>query len=879
MSLRPHAKRYILDVLPPAMSAYLRKERQVWGRQLKQNKRTLSAAIRSRAFTKALLAPVEPKTVVWESFSGNGALCNPEALFRQMVDDPKYSEYQHIWVLQANDRSTRFRAEFGEHRRVRIVRYRSRAYFKALESSEYLVNNATFPADFVKRPEQTYLNTWHGTPLKKMGYDMPDGADGARNIIRNFMSADYLLSQNAFMTEQMYLRAYKLANIYSGAIIEEGYPRTDLMSDPKAGERARQTLASLGVRTAGRKVLVYAPTWRGESFYKPNADVSRLKSTLRELRGQLGDSGWTVLLKAHQVVFDQLVDDPELNDFLIPNEIPANDVLGLADALVSDYSSIFVDYLSTGRPLFFHVSDGESYAESRGLYFDESQLPGPISRTVSELCRHVSVLADRGAFQREFTDEHARAVAMAADLTPDDDGQASARIIDIVFGENEDDYRIRRGFSDDRKKLVIYLGGMITNGITSAALNLLNHLDPSVYDVTAFYYRSRQRDRVDNAQLIPGHVRQVIRDPGSLQLPLLGSMHNLDAVSAGEVRADDDSALWSWEWRRIFGESEFDAAVDFSGYSSYWTRIMAHSASARRAIWLHNDLEADALREVNGKLPHLQNLTGVFKLYPAFDALVSVSPDLNEINRSNLSQYSSVEHFVSARNLINVERIRAGGGRSKTEAIDAGTQDMGDLSAVIHRLGEIYSLTDVIDEASRQQLVTNFIGMNTGKSFVTVGRLSPEKNHARLLSAFGQVVEGEPDAKLVIIGEGPLEMELRQQAVSLGIAGCVEFTGRLRNPYAVMSACDCFVMSSDYEGQPIVILEARVLGLPIISTRFGSVDSAMEGSGGLVVERNDDALAEGMRAFLAGDVTSTHFDAEGYNADVLAEFEHAVFGS
>ncbi|MBP0645107.1 glycosyltransferase, partial [Mycobacterium tuberculosis] len=82
------------------------------------------------------------------------------------------------------------------------------------------------------------------------------------------------------------------------------------------------------------------------------------------------------------------------------------------------------------------------------------------------------------------------------------------------------------------------------------------------------------------------------------------------------------------------------------------------------------------------------------------------------------------------------------------------------------------------------------------------------------------------------IGDGPLSGELKELAVSLGVAGSVEFTGRLQNPYAVMSGCDCFVLSSDYEGQPIVILEARVLGLPIVTTRFGSATSAMEGSGG-----------------------------------------------
>ena len=93
-----------------------------------------------------------------------------------------------------------------------------------------------------------------------------------------------------------------------------------------------------------------------------------------------------------------------------------------------------------------------------------------------------------------------------------------------------------------------------------------------------------------------------------------------------------------------------------------------------------------------------------------------------------------------------------------------------------------------------------------------------------------------------------------------------------------MSACDCFVMSSDYEGQPIVILEARVLGLPIVTTRFGSVHSAMEGSGGLIVDTDEAALADGMQAYLDGKVQASPFDGDAYNKEVVDEFTQVIFG-
>src|SRR5699024_772154 len=125
------------------------------------------------------------------------------------------------------------------------------------------------------------------------------------------------------------------------------------------------------------------------------------------------------------------------------------------------------------------------------------------------------------------------------------------------------------------------------------------------------------------------------------------------------LESDSRSTIWDWEWSRIFGHARFDAAVDFSGYSSYWTRIVAHASAPRKVIWLHNDLVADAEREVNGVRPHFQNLTGVFKLYRDFDGLVSVSPGLNEINREIHTDYAPEENFVSARNTIDIERIKS----------------------------------------------------------------------------------------------------------------------------------------------------------------------------------------------------------------------------
>jgi glycosyltransferase involved in cell wall biosynthesis len=165
---------------------------------------------------------------------------------------------------------------------------------------------------------------------------------------------------------------------------------------------------------------------------------------------------------------------------------------------------------------------------------------------------------------------------------------------------------------------------------------------------------------------------------------------------------------------------------------------------------------------------------------------------------------------------------------------------------------------------------------STRKTFVTVGRLSEEKNHARLLDAFAEVHRAHPDTQLVIVGSGPLGGALQHRARTLGISAAVIFAGHQSNPHAIMAASDCFVLSSDYEGQPMVLLEALMVGLPIVTVAFGSVADSVPDGSALVVSQDVEGLVGGMSAFIDGTVVAVPFDAEAYNREAIDEFYRAI---
>jgi CDP-glycerol glycerophosphotransferase (TagB/SpsB family)/glycosyltransferase involved in cell wall biosynthesis len=840
-------------------------------RRLLQLPRRAGRMVRAERRAIARAKPVIPGTVFYESFGGNGALDNPEAIFRALLDDPDFAGFRHVWALERGTGRT-FRAEFARHPRVRFVHPRTVAYTAALSRSQSLVNNATFPPEFQKRDGQTYLNTWHGTPLKRMGYDMPGGAFDSANTLRNFVHADVLLSQNPHMT-RMYTEAYRLKGLLPGVILEAGYPRTDRQRLDVEGRAAALTaLQAAGIHLGDRSLVLYAPTWKGTDFGSPVDEAVELEAATAGLQELLGDD-YLVVLKVHQAVHKAMVRTRRGSGgtgsgvgatSLIPNDLPTNVALGLADVLITDYSSIFVDFLGTGRPVVFYTPDRDDYARERGTYFDEEGLPGVVATTVPQLAAailqptpaEVTAVADR--WRRDFTSR--------------DDGHATARVIDAVFrgglaagpisGTVTTELMVPA--SPRRPSVLIYVGGMRSNGITTSALNLLAHLDHDALEVSVLMARPSNREQRANAARIDSQVVQFHRR-GELsgRRAATLTMRALGRLRPRHPEAEWESRIWRNEWRRVMGDTTFDTVIDFSGYSRFWTQLVLHSPPARRLIWLHNDMAAEVNRRVGGRRKMRWTLPSVFALYARFDRLVSVSQQLAMTNAESLAESYGLprDHFLSAGNVIDEVSARRMLQQPLSDAVE-----FRDLET------EEVTVPDWAEHLIQHRGTPG----NPERWFATVGRLSPEKNQARLIDAFALVHPKYPSARLVIVGDGPLRAALAGQIERLGLGNAVVMTGSLANPFAVLAVADCFVMSSDYEGQPMVLLEAAVAGLPIVSVRFGSVADALPEGQLHIVEQTAEALAQGMCDYLEGRVTAASLDAEEYNAGALRDFLTAI---
>ncbi len=291
----------------------------------------------------------------------------------------------------------------------------------AVKEASWIVSNDVLPMAFAKRPEAVYLQTWHGTPLKRIGYDVRDpsfpDADHhyAVELGRDVARWDVALSPNAHTTEVL-----RGAFRFDGPVLETGYPRNDVLRAPDRDAVRARVREALGIPDAVQAVL-YAPTWRDDFTMAFEIDLDAIGTAL-------GDEG-VLLVRAHGLTAarTRLDERPGVRNVTAWPDIA--ELYLAADVLVTDYSSAMVDFAITGKPQLFYTYDLDEYRDRiRGFYVDfEAVVPGPLLSSSSALLaalRRIDDVASRHAPRyREFVER----------FCPNDDGRAAERVVDAVF--------------------------------------------------------------------------------------------------------------------------------------------------------------------------------------------------------------------------------------------------------------------------------------------------------------------------------------------------------------------------------------------------------------------------------------------------------------
>ena len=229
-------------------------------------------------------------TFFLESFGGNNFQGNPYYIYKELL---KGEEYKRFQIVIAHKAPEKLQAELVVRGlwedRVSIVKVGTREYRNTLTHAKYLINNVSFPMDFIKKDGQIYLNTWHGTPLKTLGRDVAGDPFACINAQRNFWTCDYLLAPNE-LTKLVYENGHMVKDTMSGELFLGGYPRNSVFFDEQQRKQVREKYGLDKVIS-----IFYMPTWRGTACGVDKVDQI---SEMERLAKELGEN-YRVYVKFH----------------------------------------------------------------------------------------------------------------------------------------------------------------------------------------------------------------------------------------------------------------------------------------------------------------------------------------------------------------------------------------------------------------------------------------------------------------------------------------------------------------------------------------------------------------------------------------------------
>lgn len=277
---------------------------------------------------------------------------------------------------------------------------------------------------------------------------------------------------------------------------------------------------------------------------------------------------------------------------------------------------------------------------------------------------------------------------------------------------------------------------------------------------------------------------------------------------------------------KIKYKNKFDFAGSFATYS-YVSSFIARNASKNSCLWVHNDY----LNFYNRKIEDYKNFFKKLKV-DKFKKIVFVSKSDQNIFLENFSRIS--EKCMFCNNLIDYNKI-----------LDKSKEKISDFNR-------------------QENMVT----------FINIGRHNEkQKRLSRIINASKRLHEEEYKFRVVFVGDGIDNLKYREQAKDYPN---IIFIGAKKNPYPYLDKSDCLIMSSDFEGYPVVFVESQILGKPIITTNVSDSKEDIENKYGMVVEKNEEGIYKGMKEFLENGFSTQKFDPEKFNEEIMKKLKQII---
>jgi len=347
-------------------------------------KTVTTAIIKLRFALFFILFPIIKKNrIFFISMNGNSYGCNPRAITESLLEKFANKEIVIYWAFKKGFTPKNL------DKRIKVVTLFSFRYFRAIVTSKVIINNQRFRVgrDFLKRKKQIYIQTWHGTALKKIEKDAENALSlGYKlNAPKDSNSWDLALSGSKYHTETL-----KNSFWYTGEIRETGMPRNDIFFNSEKVNSIRNSFYDKYKIPENENIVLFAPTFRNNA--ENNFFDLDVKELLNNIKIKFGGE-WSFFIKLHpnllnKVKAESVIISQGCRITDVTSYPDMQEILAITSVLITDYSSSIFDFMLTKRPCFLYIPDYQQY--ERGTYFNVEELPFPFSKDNERLNYNIS---------------------------------------------------------------------------------------------------------------------------------------------------------------------------------------------------------------------------------------------------------------------------------------------------------------------------------------------------------------------------------------------------------------------------------------------------------------------------------------------------------
>lgn len=558
---------------------------------------------------------ISPKTVLFESNYGNQLSGDLLYLFKSLKRDIRFRKFKWIWVY-----NTDFADgidEIFKSNDIEFVNKNSLKYLEYLATAEYYFNDTEAPVFYLKREGQKYITIGESNPFFYVGYDAPYDDKNpypVRNRLRSYLMSDFILSDNPKSTEIL-LRAYKLSGLFEGKILEASLPRFDSV-------HYKENLVSQlhGIYDSKKETLV----WNISTFSMDPVAIERFTHELEYLIQKLGVV-YNIYLLIPENLKEYLLENEKYVDHIVPDTVDIMSVLAMTDVLLSDYSSLSLDYLKMNNNLYYYSLEDVDITYS---YLRKEQIDEYSVDTIYDFIHRKLQKKENTVVNKQWN---------------------SSLFIEMIFFANAQNSLHVVEIENNKKTLLFYAGYLKNNFITNRFFNVLKEIDFDQYDISVLIPSNDLTvESYENLRKISSKIRPIFYEGYAI---FSGQERLQDSIirKKGIIQSDISNypkKAYRREANRVFSNAHFTAAIDFQGDNFYWSRYIAESNSLYKILLQQYDLEYQwnkALKNnyVNKKL----SLYGMMTYYQFYDQIINIY-QRHEKNLQFIKDYVAEEYVT-----------------------------------------------------------------------------------------------------------------------------------------------------------------------------------------------------------------------------------------